>query len=247
MIPQKQLDDPKTTLFRAKVLKKKFFLRNIYIDFYLQLKETLGPNYNKKKLIELGSGGGFIKEIIPNAITSEVMKIPAVNMHFSALKMPFKKESIDGILLIDVLHHIPDVEKFFNEADRTLKKGGKIIMIEPANTLWGGFIYKYFHHEPFLPNGSWKFKTTGPLSGANGALPWILFFRDRKKFLRKFPSLRINYIKAHTPFRYIISGGFTLRQLLPNFFYPIILLIEKFLSPLNQYLGMFYTIELEKK
>ena len=245
-LTNRKLDDPQTTLIRSQILKKKLFLKNTYKDFYIQFKKSLGSDYKKKKLIELGSGGGFIKEIIPNTITSDIMKLPTVDMSFSATRIPFKNESVDAYFMIDVLHHIPKVELFFKEAERTLKIGGKIILIEPANTAWGGFIYKNFHHEPFSPHGTWKFKTTGPLSGANAAIPWILFFRDRKKFLKKFPSLQINYVKTHTPLRYLISGGFTLRQLLPSFLYPFILGIEKILSPFNQFIGMFYTIEIQK-
>jgi hypothetical protein len=34
----------------------------------------------------------------------------------------------------------------------------------------------------------WSFPAVGPLSGANGALPWILFERDRARFEREFPQ-----------------------------------------------------------
>ncbi|MBK8443443.1 MAG: hypothetical protein IPL35_08515 [Sphingobacteriales bacterium] len=52
-------------------------------------------------------------------------------------------------------------------------------MSEPANTAWGRFFYQNFHHEPFQPEAaSWEIPSTGPLSGANGALPWIIFKRD---------------------------------------------------------------------
>lgn len=240
------LDDPQTTLIHAKTIKEKTFLRNIYTDFYNQFKESI-KNPEKKKLVELGSGGGFIKDIIPNVTTSEIMKIPTVDMHFSALKIPFKNNSIYAFFMIDVLHHLPDAREFFIEAQRTLKRDGIIVMIEPANTVWARFIYKHFHHEPFDTKGSWKFDSTGQLSGANGALPWIIFKRDREKFKKFFPRLKIIEIKAHIPFRYILSGGLSFPQLIPSFTYPLILKFEKLISPLNPWLGMFYTIKIKKK
>lgn len=239
------IDDPKITEEHAKIIRKKVFLRNLYTDFYTIIKLSLGST-EKKTIVELGSGGGFIKEIIPNVITSDIMKIKTVDRTFSATKLPFKRDSIDALVMINVLHHIADTPLFFKQAQRCLKKNGKIIMIEPANTLWGRFIYKHFHYEPFIPEAAWKFRSTGPLSGANDALPWIIFFRDRMIFEKTFPSLRIKKVEPHTPFRWIISGGTTFKQLLPSATYAGIKKFENYLKPWNTFLGMFYTITLEK-
>jgi hypothetical protein len=148
--------------------------------------------------------------------------------------------------MIDVLHHIADSRAFFTEALRCLKVGGKVIMIEPANTLWSRFIYKNFHHELFDPQGRWGLEEAGPLSQGNGAIPWIIFCRDRVIFESEFPSLRIMSMRNHTPLRYLLSGGLTLRQLVPSFTYPLVKAVECLLSPLNNWLGMFQTIELKK-
>ena len=120
-------------------------------------------------------------------------------------------------------------------------------MIEPANTLWSRFVYRNFHHELFDPEGKWELKEIGPLSCGNGAIPWTIFSRDRKIFENDFPSLRIIRMHNHTPLRYLLSGGLTLRQLVPSFSYPVIKAIEYILSPINNLLGMFQTIQLEKK
>lgn len=241
------LNNLETTLFHGKLIQQKIFLKNIYIDFYKRILDSLCFKNKKGFLIEIGSGGGFIKEIIPKVKTSDLMKIPSVDLQFSALKIPFKKNSVNAFLMIDVLHHISDTSKFFEEVNRCLKKGGQLIMIEPANTLLGGLILKYFHHEPFLPQSKqWRFNSSGPLSGANSALPWIIFFRDKGKFQKKYENFRIIKLEAHTPFSYIISGGLTFPSFLPGFTYPLIRSIEFLLTPLNKYLGMFYTISLKK-
>jgi len=160
--------------------------------------------------------------------------------------MPFEQASVDAFFMIDVLHHIAEPRAFFAEALRCLKVGGKIVMIEPANTLWSRFIYKNFHHEAFDPRADWVLQQAGSLSQANGALPWIIFSRDRKIFEDEFPSLRVVRVETHTPFRYLLSGGLTLRQLVPSFTYPAVKAIEYVLSPLRAFLGMFQTIELQK-
>ncbi|MFZ2145764.1 MAG: class I SAM-dependent methyltransferase [Sedimentisphaerales bacterium] len=266
------LDDAATTLLHAEIIQKKPFLKKLYIDFYKQFKKAVSDSENKV-LVELGSGGGFIKEIIGNIITSDVLELPNVDKIFSALDMPFEQASVDAFFMFNVLHHITEPKAFFKEALRCLKIGGKVVMIEPANTLWSRFIYKKFHHEAFdtqapewccrgqakrefgpCPSRLGQAETgkagtlqeSGPLSGENGALAWIIFWRDRKIFEREFPSLRIVSMRNHTPLRYVLSGGLILRQLVPSFSYPAVKAIEYTLSPINDLLGMFQTIELEK-
>lgn len=241
------LDTPATTLLHAQIIQQKLFLKKLYIDFYNQFKMSISDNIETKFIVELGSGGGFVKDIIPNVMTSDVIKIPTVDKCFFAQNMPFEDNTVDAFFMMDVLHHINNSRAFFKEANRCLKVSGKIVMVEPANTLWGRFIYKYFHHEPFEPSGDWGIKGGGgPLSSANGAIPWIIFYRDREQFEKEFPSFEILKLKPHTPFRYLVSGGFTTRQLLPSFTYSIVKGLETILLPLNKYLGMFLTVEIEK-
>jgi len=238
-------DDRIVTLVHAEILQRKPFLKRLYTDFYKELKEAI-PDSEKKTIVELGSGGGFIKEVIGNAVASDVLDLPNVDKVFSACRMPFADASVDAFVMFDVLHHIPQPREFFKEALRCLKAGGKIVMIEPANTLWGRFIYKNFHHEGFDTKADWNLGEGGPLSQGNGAIPWIIFARDRKIFESEFPTLKIMRMHCHTPLRYLLSGGFTLRQLVPSCAYGFVKAFEIVLSPLNCMIGMFQTIELEK-
>ena len=242
------IDDPRTTILRSKIIKDKVFLTNLYSDFYNVFKKSTRGLPKKRKLVELGSGGAFIKEIIPDVVTSDIISLPNVDLKFSATHMPFKAESVDRFFMLNVIHHIYSPALFFKEVDRCLKDKGKLIAIEPANTLWGRFIYQNFHHdERFDPKGGWTLKSQKALSDANGALPWIIFFRDRKKFEELFPNLKIRKIIPHTPIQYLVSGGVSYRQLLPGWTYPIVKAIEDLVSPLSKYTGMFYTIEIEKR
>ena len=49
-----------------------------------------------------------------------------------ALKLPFKDDLFDVILILDVIEHIKDDNSFLSEAKRVLKKNGKIILTAPA-------------------------------------------------------------------------------------------------------------------
>jgi SAM-dependent methyltransferase len=149
--------------------------------------------------------------------------------------------------MINVLHHIKRPKFFFAEAQRCLKNGGKIVMIEPANTIWYRLVVKNFHHEMFDTTAGWEMDKTRPLSDANGALAWIIFQRDREIFESEFKNLKIRSIGFHTPLRYILSGGLTYRQLLPSFMYGFVNFLEICLRPFNKWIGMFETIVLEKQ
>ena len=241
------LNDPAVTQLHARIIQRKPFLRRIYQDIYRRFWSTLPAELRGGRIVELGSGGGFIKEVIPNAITSDVLHVAGLDVCFSALDMPFADGSLDALLMIDVLHHLPDVARFLAEAIRCLRPSGRILMVEPANTPWGRFIYTHFHHEPFDPSAGWTLDGRGPLSSANGALPWIVFGRDRARFEREFPQLTVRQFSAHTPLRYLLSGGVSMRQLVPSWTYGLVRLVEACTTPLHSALGMFYFIDLERR
>jgi SAM-dependent methyltransferase len=240
------LDSPERTMFHREIIRKKPFLRRLYTEWYSLFSKEIRC-HPPGTYIELGSGGGFLKEIEPGVICSDILPLPKNDMTFSALKMPFDDESVSGIFMIDTFHHIPDAQQFLSEANRVLKRQGKLIMIEPANSIWGRFIYKNFHHEPFNTAGNWQIPDTGPLSGANGALPWIVFTRDRQKFNEEFTSLQIESMKYHTPLRYLISGGVSYRQLMPGFTYAFFMFLDRILAFISPQLSMFVTICIRKK
>jgi SAM-dependent methyltransferase len=239
------IDSPERTLEHKELILTKSFLKRIYLDWYAWFLKKM-PEFSDGPVIELGSGGGFLKELAPAIISSDILNLPGNDMCFSALDMPFKDNEISGIVMIDTFHHIPDIEKFLTEANRVLKRRAGIMMVEPANSLWGRFIYKNFHHEPFYPDGGWQIETSGPLSGANGALPWIVFERDKQKFNQLFPDFKIISIEYHSPFKYLISGGVSYKQLLPGVFYPAVNLFEKLLTMLSKHFSMFVSIHIEK-
>ena len=239
------LDSPERTIAHQKIIKEKYFLRKLYEEWYTVFTTSLSA-LPKGKIVELGSGGGFLKEIIPSVLCSDILELPSNDLTFSALEMPFADDEVSAIFMIDTFHHIPDSEVFLAEVSRVLKKRGMLIMIEPANSMWGRFIYKNFHHEPFDPSGNWKIPPSGPMSGANGALPWIVFERDFDLFKRSFPRLELQKIKYHTPFMYLISGGVSFKQVFPNLSYAIFRSIDKFMPHISRHISMFTTITVTK-
>jgi len=243
---QNALDDPNTTLGHRDIIQNKPFLNNIYVEWYEELVGRVWDYDGEGILLELGSGGGFLKAMYPEVITSDLMQLPDVDMVCDAESLPFEDNTIAGILMVNVFHHIPRPYLFLNEAQRTLIDGGKIVMIEPANTLFSRFVYKWFHHEPFNPKGGLEIKPGNPLSNSNQAFSYIYFIREQEYFRKNFGSLRINEIQYHTPLRYILSGGLSHRALAPVRSYDFICKTERFFSSWSKYTGLFCTIEIEK-
>jgi SAM-dependent methyltransferase len=184
---------------------------------------------------------------MPETITSDVLPVPGVDRVCSALDMPFAQDSLSAIFLLNVFHHIPDAKLFFKEVARCLKPGGRLILVERANTVWSRWVYRHFHHEPFdTATKHWTLPYGGRLSGANGALPWIVFVRDRQKFRKLFPDLSVERIELCHPFRYLVSGGVSARSMVPDFAYPFVAGLEWILEPLNRYLAMFMRVVVVK-
>ena len=235
------VDDPRTTLLRREIIQNKDFLRAIYCEWYEKILESLPK---KIDILELGSGAGFLREYLPEVITSEVFEMPDIAIVADACCLPFPDYSLNAIVMTDVFHHIPDVDRFFLESERCLRVGGRIVMIEPWRTAWSEWVYAHLHSEPFIPLGSWKIPSIGPLSGANGALPWIVFERDKTLFEKMYPFLRIKNIEPLMPFSYILSGGVSMRSLMPGWMYRPIRSFEKVLN--QRYCAMFALIELER-
>jgi SAM-dependent methyltransferase len=239
------LDDPGTTQLRQTIISQKEFLFRIYQEWYQEIKDSLPKQ--QTKILEIGSGAGFLKEFIPNLLTSEIFACSWVNLILDGLTLPFSKASLNGIVMTDVLHHIPDPRTFFTEAARCISPGGVVVMIEPWVSAWSRLIYMRFHHEPFRPDANdWSFPSSGPLSGANGALPWIIFARDRLIFEQDFPQWKIRTIKPQMPFRYLLSGGVSMRSLTPNSTFGFWRWVENLMSPWMKNWAMFTLIVLER-
>jgi len=241
------LDSPETTVLRSRIIQEKPFLKQFYHECCLSIAESL-PAKIDGPVLELGSGAGFLKQYIPNLLTSEILKMPEMDIILDGTCLPFSTNCLKGIVMINVFHHIANIANFLSDATKCIKPGGVIIMIEPWSTPWSRFVYCHLHHEPFEPEvEGWKFPAGGPLSQANSALPWIVFERDQMKFEKKFFDLQVKEIMLNYPFCYFLSGGVSLRSLIPGCMYKVIRKIEKLAQPWMNSLAMFAKIVIERK
>lgn len=239
------LDDPRTTELRRRIVREKPFLRRIYDEWYARLAASVPGGAGD--VLEIGSGGGFLRDVIPGLITSDVFACDGVDRVLDAHALPFSAGALRAILMSDVLHHLREPRRFFGSAAVCVRPGGVVSMIEPWVSAWSRVVYGRLHHEPFRPDAaSWEFPASGPLSGANGALPWILFERDRGVFEAEFPQWRIERIEQFMPLRYLVSGGVSMRSLSPGWSHGLWRGIEAALRPARRALAMFAHIVLRR-
>lgn len=217
-------------------------LKQIYCENYNRYQECLSRCPSVGKVVELGSGAGFIKTILPDVMTSDFITYPELDAVVNAEDMPFEDSSIRCFLMTNVFHHLNDSGRFLKEAYRCLVPGGRIYIIDQHVGFFSYFILKYFHAEPFDHQAPVESK------GENGARSWIFFKRDLKFFKKDYGELfELVKYNPHSPLRYWLSGGLKKWNLLPLFLYSPLLLLERFLLRLSLNFASFVDIELRKK
>src|SRR5690348_13799420 len=137
------VDDPSTTDLRNEIIQSKPLLKLIYEEWYRLICDHL-PAISGR-VLELGSGGGFLRERIPGLITSEIFRCRNAQLVLDGQLLPFRSQTLRSIVMTNVLHHIPQPSKFLEEASRCLVDGGSILMIEPWVSSWSRMIYSHLH------------------------------------------------------------------------------------------------------
>lgn len=229
------------------LIEERPLLKICYNDWYDRLVGDVRSVSTPGLLLELGSGGSCLKNIEPAFITSDVVPGVAERV-IDGCDLPFEDGTLQAIALTHVLHHIPDVEAFFREARRTLVPGGVITMIEVAHTPFARFFFRNFHPEPYEDSrAEWSFGQQDSMMDSNQALSWMVFVRDRDHFERLFPELIVEKF-AFTPwFTYLISGGVTMRDLIPRFLVPPLLAMEWLLTPLRPLFALHWHIRIRRQ
>jgi hypothetical protein len=229
------LDHKKIDCKNRRVYQNKKLIKIIYNNYYKKIKKNIYIS-NNRKILELGSGGGNIKKIIKECITSDQFKNKNIDRVENIYKINFKKNSISNIILIDVFHHLQFPSLALKEIHRVLIKNGRIIMVEPAMGLIPRIIYKIFHYEPngFNLKINWNHipKKVPSLNQyfAAQSMPWRAFFLKELNLKSKY---KIKYIKPFSDFAFLLSGGYSYKALYPKILYSFINLIDKILTSIS--------------
>ena len=229
------LNHKKIDFKNRKIYQNKDLIKIIYNNYYKTIKKNIYIS-NKSKILEIGSGGGNIKKVIPKCITSDQFKNANIDRIENIYKINFKKNSISNIILIDVFHHLQFPNLALKEIHRILIKNGRIIMIEPAMGLIPRLIYKIFHYEPngFNLNIKWndipkKIPSTNQYFAAQ-SMTWRAFFLRELNLKSKY---KIKLVKPFSDFAFLLSGGYSYNAFYPKFLYSFMKLIDKILTSIS--------------
>jgi SAM-dependent methyltransferase len=241
----RELDSAETTVLRRRIIREKPFLRRLYDDWYGILAAAIPPGPGA--VVELGAGAGFLAERVPELIATDIQLLPDLDLVADAGRLPFAEGRVRALLMTNVLHHLADPAGFLAEAARCVRSGGVLAAVEPWVSAWSKLVYRRLHHERFDPETpDWHVEPGGPLSAANGAMPWILLERDAERFRRELPQWSTERVRPLMPLRYLVSGGVSMRGLAPGWSYPAWRMAERLLQPAMGSLAMFAEIVLRR-
>lgn len=235
----------------GKVLERKKMLREVFVEFHHSFHRLANRYFKVEGLeVELGAGIAPMRNSYPEVLSTDIVYGNHLDMALNAESMSLDDQSVRAFYGQNCFHHFPHPDRFFAEIERTLTPGGGAILIEPFHGPFAAFLYKrLFKSEGFdMHFESWETPATGPMNGANQALSYLVFVRDRKVFELKHPTLEIVHQEVCENYpRYLISGGLNFRQLLPDSLIPLIKVTEKLLSPLKRVLALHHIVVIRKK
>jgi len=231
------------------IWKRKKILQTVYQQWYAAILEDLATD--RGKTVEMGSGSGNFAEYYPLAISSDIVWYPWIDVCLDAQELPFCKDSVGNMVLIDVLHHFSNPVRFMQEALRVLTTGGRIAIIEPYPSPLAYLVYRLFHPEPFNCSEDF-FAKVHPLKKdpweANQAAAYLLFFKFYERFCVFFQDRWMFRRREKIAcILYPASGGFERRALVPDVAIPFLMRLERWVEPFRDLLAFRCYIVLEKR
>ncbi len=233
------------------MLARKPMLKNVFTEFH-HIFRRLDEKYftGQGTRIELGAGIAPIRDSYSDVLATDVVNVDHLDRVLDAENMDIPNNSVRVIYGQNCFHHFPHPERFFSEIDRVLSPGGGVILLEPYYGPFASFLYKrLFKTEGFDKEfPSWETPVSGPMNGANQALSYIIFNRDKAVFESKYPNLKIEHQeRVDNYLKYLLSGGLNFKQLCPDVMTPLIDFTQWCLSPLNRWLSLHHIIVIRKE
>ena len=226
---------------------QKPILRAIYDDFYSLIVSNLNIS-TEGKTVEIGSGIGNLKKHVPDCICTDAFDNPWIDQVENAYKLSFTDNEVSNIILFDVWHHLEYPVSALNEFRRVLQKQGRIIIFEPYISFLGLIVYGIFHPEDV----SWFKKINTDDNADLNKLSYYAAqgnatrFFSSKKYSKYLHGFSIKNIRKTPATAYVLSGGYSKKQMFPDKHYTKIKRIESLVKNMPSLFATRLLIVLEK-
>jgi SAM-dependent methyltransferase len=129
-----------------------------------------------------------------------------------AQNLPYEESSFNGVIGVDMIHHVEKPALLLNESMRVTKPGGVLVFIEPYVSITSYPVYKIFHPERvtipsgFDPNKTWVSDSAS--DGDQSVGQRIFCTKSGKEFLvshfKKKVSIEVDYL---SPIAFYLTRG----------------------------------------
>jgi SAM-dependent methyltransferase len=212
---------------------RKPVLRRAYQDFHTRIAAHIDPSL-QGKVVELGSGIGNIRDVIPGVIRTDLFPNPWIDQVENAYALSFTNEEVSHLILFDVFHHLRHPRTALQECRRVLQQGGRVILFEPYVSLVGRVVYGPLHHEPIAfdrpidPTAPPGFDPDRDDYYAAQGNATRVFWRDAcPEVLEGWDVIARERIGA---WPYALTGGYSKPQLYPTAMYPLLAKLDRLME-----------------
>ncbi|MDP2137329.1 MAG: class I SAM-dependent methyltransferase [Candidatus Didemnitutus sp.] len=229
---------------------RKPMLRKIYYDFYRLLAVRLDPHLSGP-VVELGSGMGRIKDVIPQCVTTDLFSNPWLDRQENCYQLSLGDNSVSHLILFDVWHHLRYPGTALREFHRVLQPGGRLILFEPAASWVARLVYHFFHHEPVAVRDPITWEAPAGFSAADadyyaaqGSATRLFWWGEGHD---RLPGWKIHEVRPITSFDYFASGGFSGPQLGGRFLHGLMRGLDFLAAPFPRLFAARLLVVLEKE
>ena len=220
---------------------RKPVLQRAYRDFHRRIAGHVDPSV-PGKIVELGSGIGNIRDVIPGCVRTDLFANPWIDQVENAYALSFGDGEVSHLILFDVFHHLEHPLTALAECRRVLAPRGRLIIFDPYVSLAGRLVYGPLHHEPI--GGDRPIIASAPASfnphghayyAAQGNATRVFWGNDAPEILDGWNVIARERVGA---WAYALTGGYSKPQLYPAALYPLVSGLDKVAEMLPQLLAL---------
>lgn len=221
--------------------ERKPVLQRAYRDFHRRIAAHVDPSI-PGRIVELGSGIGNIRDVIPNCLRTDLFANPWLDQVENAYDLSFADGEVSHLILFDVFHHLEHPGTALRECRRVLSPRGRVIIFDPYVSLAGRIVYGPLHHEPIGDGQPIVAQAPGSFDphqqsyyAAQGNATRV-FWKDAAPVI--LDGWHVVARERVGAWAYALTGGYSKPQMYPAALYPLVSGLDRVAEMLPQLLAL---------